>query len=304
MYKLSVFIRQLKSAIDFRNISSEKTNPKDLGYFMVTYLLVCLRLYLLFIIINFKFGPMSLKELEDYHWFPSLFRKYQMEFIGILVSRFSLYDKVADMIKCDLAQNDIANIEDLCSGSGLPAIFVHRKINIPGLTTTLTDKYPQQIEMEKDICYQQEAVDIFNTEISSQKYYTMYNAFHHFESEDQKLLLQKVIKNQGNLLIVEIIQPTFLHFLQVTLASTLGVLFLCPLIRPFEWKRLFFTYIFPMNVLTVLIDGYISIIKSKSKRRYIEWIQTHFENKDAIIVEEHFRFPTYIIIIQVKGSHV
>lgn len=246
---------------------------------------------------------MRLKELEDYNWFPHVLRKYQMEFIGILVSRCRLYDKVAEMIKWDLAKNDFINIVDLCSGSGTPAVFVHKKIHKTGLTTTLTDKYPQQIEMEIDICYQQETVDISNVKISSQKYYTMYNAFHHFESEDQKLLLQKVIKNQGNLLIVEIVQPTFLHYLQVTIASTLGVLFLCPLIRPFEWKRLFFTYILPINVLTVLIDGYISIIKSKSKRTYTEWINTHFENKHAISVEEHFRFPTYIITIKVNGSH-
>jgi hypothetical protein len=246
---------------------------------------------------------MSLKELEDYHWFPPVLRKYQMEFIGVLVSRCRLYDKVADMIKLDLAKNDIANIEDLCSGSGFPAIFVHKKINKSGLTTTLTDKYPQQIEIEKDIFYQQQAVDISSTNISSQKYYTMFNAFHHFESEDQKLLLQKVINNQGNLLIVEIVQPTFLNYLQVTLASTLGVLLLCPLIRPFEWKRLFFTYILPVNVLTVLIDGYISIIKSKSRSVYAEWIKTHFDNQEAISVEEHFRFPTYIITIKVTGYH-
>ncbi len=246
---------------------------------------------------------MAFRELEDYNWFPSLLRKYQMEYIGIMVSRMRLYDKVVDLIKDDLDKHNFTNIEDLCSGSGFPAIFVHKNINKNKLTTTLTDKYPQKIETEKGVHYPQEANDISTLKISSQKYYTMYNAFHHFEAEDQKNLLQKVIKNRGNLLIVEIVQPTFLHCIIVTLASTLGVLFLFPLIKPFEWKRMLFTYIIPINILTVLIDGYISILKSKTRKEYTQWIKTHFENTEMITVHEHFTFPTYIITIKVTGSH-
>ena len=207
---------------------------------------------------------MALKELEDYPWFPAILRKYQMEFIGIMVSKLRLYNKVVDIISEDLNKYGITDIEDLCSGSGFPAIFMHNNVDINRLTTTLTDKYPQIINTTTDIDYHQETKDITTLEISPRKYYTMYNAFHHFDTKDQKALIQKVINNKGHLLIVEIVQPTIFHFLLVTLASIFGVILLCPLIRPFEWKRLFFTYIIPINLLTVLIDGYISILKSKT----------------------------------------
>jgi hypothetical protein len=246
---------------------------------------------------------MALKELEDYHWFPSVLRKYQMEFIGILVSKWRLYVRVADMIGDDLTKHSIHEIEDLCSGSGYPAIFVHNDLAKHGVTTILTDKFPQKVENIKDIYYHPEPNDINQLKISSQKYYTMYNAFHHFESQDQKAMLQKVINNRGQLLIVEIVQPTLLNFILVTLASTFGVLLSLPLIRPFEWKRLFFTYIFPINLLTVLVDGYISIIKSKTKKEYTQWIAAHFDNTEMFTIHEHFSFPTYIITIKVTGNH-
>lgn len=245
---------------------------------------------------------MVLRELEDYHWFPSVLRKYQMEFIGILVSKWRLYDRVVDIIGNDLKKHSINEIEDLCSGSGYPAIFVHNNLAKHGLTTILTDKYPQKAKNRDDIYYHPEANDINNLKISSQKYYTMYNAFHHFETKDQKEMLRKVIDSQGQMLIVEIVQPTLLNFILVTLASTFGVLISFPMIRPFEWKRLIFTYIFPVNILTVLLDGYISVFKSKTKKDYTQWIADHFDNTEMFAVHEHFSFPTYIITIKVTGN--
>lgn len=246
---------------------------------------------------------MALKELEDYHWFPPVLRKYQMEFIGILVSQWRLYDRVVDIIRDDLKKHSINEIEDLCSGSGYPAVFVHNNLAKHGLITILTDKFPQKAEKRTDIYYHPEANDINNLKISSQKYYTMYNAFHHFDTKDQKEMLQKVISAHGQMLIVEIVQPTFLNFILVTLASTFGVLFTVPMIRPLEWKRFFFTYVFPVNILTVLVDGYISIFKSKTKKDYIKWIAAHFDNTEMFTVREHFTFPAHIITIKVTGNH-
>jgi hypothetical protein len=87
------------------------------------------------------------------------------------------------------------------------------------------------------------------------------------------------------------------------LASTLGVWFLCPMIRPFEWKRLIFTYILPLNVLTVLIDGYISVFKSKSSKDYTLTLETLFPAQTGITICEHSAFPAKIITIKINGNH-
>jgi hypothetical protein len=242
---------------------------------------------------------MKIKELEDYDWFPTILRKYQMEFIGIIVSKFSLYKQVATDIKKILIAANITKMVDLCSGSGEAAISVHRAINLPHLQLTLTDLYPQQISRNPNIKYAPNPINALHMPIEKDTLYTMYNAFHHFDKEEQKLLIEKIYEAKAQLYIVEIVRPTLMNFVQVTFAATLGVLFLCPFIRPFEWKRLFFTYIFPLNILTVAIDGYISILKSKNVQQFRKRFSEIIPNATNIKVSEHFQFPTYITTIQI-----
>lgn len=243
---------------------------------------------------------MKLKELEDFYWFPPILRKYQMELIGIMVSQFGLYQGVAKMIANDLRAHNLSNITDLCSGSGFPALYIHKKLDIHSLNTTLTDKFPQQISPTEGVLYLTDQIDVNNMELENDTYYTMFNAFHHFESDEQQHLIQKICDKNSHLLIVEIVQPTIVNVILVTLASTLGVWLLCPFIRPFEWKRLIFTYIIPINVLTVLIDGYISILKSKSKQQYKGHFERHFPESSQIAVQSHLNFPAFLVTIKVS----
>jgi hypothetical protein len=247
---------------------------------------------------------MKLKELEDFDWFPSIFRKYQMELIGILVSQFGFYHHVAKMIKTDLMKSNKVHITDLCSGSGLPAIYVHQKLALSNLKTTLTDKFPQGISDFEGVEYLTTSVDVNHLEPEANTYYTMFNAFHHLESYQRKQLIQKVLDKNSHLMIVEIVQPTILNFILVTLASTVGVWLLCPFIKPFDWKRLFFTYLIPINVLTVLIDGYISILKSKTVNQYRSEFTTMSNDISRIEISSHLSFPAYLVTIKVSPSDV
>ncbi len=246
---------------------------------------------------------MKLKELEDFDWFPPILRKYQMELIGILVSQFGFYHRVVNMIQQDLMKSNIIHIIDLCSGSGFPAIYVHKKLTVSNLKTTLTDKFPQQINDIYGVDYLTSTIDVNNLDLDRNSYYTMFNAFHHFESKERKQLIQKVLDNNSHLMIVEIVQPTIFNLILVTLASTVGVWLLCPFIKPFEWKRLFFTYIIPLNVLTVLIDGYISILKSKTVHQYRSELATMSNDMSRIEISSHLSFPAYLVTIKVSPSH-
>jgi hypothetical protein len=50
--------------------------------------------------------------------------------------------------------------------------------------------------------------------------------------------------------------------------TTIGVLLFSPFIKPFSWQRLFFTYIIPINIITISFDGIISVLKSRSFNAY------------------------------------
>ncbi|MBK9736922.1 MAG: hypothetical protein IPO92_18985 [Saprospiraceae bacterium] len=127
------------------------------------------------------------------------------------------------------------------------------------MSSVLSDKFPLNIPAYPDIHYNTETVDVLDVQPDNKRYFTMYNAFHHFEKEQQLAIVSKILQTNSNLLIVELVQPTFINFVLVTFASIPGVFILTPFIKPFECKRLVFTYIFPVNLLTVLIDGYMSI---------------------------------------------
>ena len=245
-----------------------------------------------------------IKELEDYSWFPAILRQYQMELIGMIVTVFGLYRNVANIIKTDLKMSNQTYIIDLCSGSGLPAIYIHQKLEINDLKTLLTDKYPQNVVLENGISYKQDSFDINDLNPGADNYYTMYNAFHHLSDDEQKRLIEKIIDSKSRLMIVEIVQPTLIDIGLVTFASTLGVLLICPLIKPHDWKRILFTYILPVNIITVLIDGYISVFKSISKNDYIKKMHKYFPNNTEIFVSQHTSFPTRIITIKINGTHV
>lgn len=248
--------------------------------------------------------PIKLKELEDHAWFPTILRKYQMELIGTIVSVFSFYRNVAKKVSDDLKTSNLTNIVDLCSGSGLPAIYMHQKLEINGLKTLLTDKFPQNIGLKNGVLYKEDSFDINDLKPMTDNYYTMYNSFHHLDDDEQKRLIEKIFDSKSQLMIVEIVQPSLIDVGLVTIASTLGVMLVCPLIRPYDWKRFVFTYILPVNIITVLIDGYISVVKSRSKNYYINKMNQYFPNQTGILVSQQTAFPARIITIKINGNYV
>lgn len=246
----------------------------------------------------------KLKELEDFHWFPAILRKHQMELIGILVSFFGFYRKIADTIKKEVVKHHIHYATDLCSGSGSPAVYVYKRLNQPGFSMELTDKFPLEVSLPSGMNYIGHPIDVHDLLPKAEIYYTMFNAFHHFDKDEQQKMIQKFLDHKSHLMIVEIVQPTLLHVVLVTLASTLGVWLLCPLIRPFDFKRLILTYLIPINVLTVLTDGYISILKSRTERQYKKDMAEMFENTNRIQVSSQWSFPAQLITIKVSPDHV
>jgi hypothetical protein len=208
-----------------------------------------------------------LKELEDYNWFPNMFRKFQLEFIGSLVNWFGFYKPIIPLAKNLLANAKTNAVFDLCSGSGKPAIYLQNKLG-NNFVTTLTDKFPQKKIPTSSIIYLQQPINVLNIITEKEKLYTMYNAFHHFDDEQQRNILQLFSTNQSSILIVEILTPSFFTFLNVVFSGTIGQLILTPFVKPFSFWRLFFTYVIPVNIFTVVYDGIISVLKSKSVKQY------------------------------------
>ncbi len=206
------------------------------------------------------------KELEDYSWFPSVLRNFQTEFIGFVVSRFNVYDAFIKHLN-DLSLTE-QSMTDLCSGSGEPAITIFRKSNCFS-RLSLSDKYPGDLKTtDATITYEMKSTDVLDMEFKEGTCYTMFNAFHHFTDEEKVSIVQKIRHSGSDAFIVEILQPNFMVLMKVLFATTIGSLVLTPFITPFSLKRLFFTYIFPINILAITYDGIVSVFKSRTVRQY------------------------------------
>ncbi len=207
-----------------------------------------------------------MKELEDHHWFPSLFRNFQTTFIGFVVVKFGFYNPFIQYIKT-LSFNT-SSMTDLCSGSGEPAISIFRKSNCFS-NLILTDKYPVSPQLiAGDFNFEIQKKDVLEMEFQSATCYTMFNAFHHFSDKDKLGISEKVRSSGATAFFVEILEPTLFCLLKVLFMTTIGCLLLTPFIHPFSVKRLFFTYILPVNIITITIDGIISVCKSRSLKQY------------------------------------
>jgi len=206
------------------------------------------------------------KELEDYSWFPSVLRNFQTEFIGFVVSRFNVYDAFIKHLKA-LSRSQ-QSMTDLCSGSGEPAITIFRKSNCFS-HLYLSDKYPGDFTTtETTISYEMQSADVLRIEYKEGTCYTMFNAFHHFTDEEKVSIAQSIQHSGSDAFIVEILEPNFIVLLKVLFATTIGSLVLTPFMTPFSLKRLFLTYILPVNILAITYDGIVSVFKSRTVKQY------------------------------------
>lgn len=191
---------------------------------------------------------------------------------------------------------------DVCSGSGIPAQHIFLQSG-HFHSLILTDKFPINAEFsDARINYMSQPYDVLKMTFNKAHCYTMLNAFHHFNKDEQNSIIQKCEDAGAELYIVEILEPSFICLLKVVLAGTLGVIFLSPFIGKMNWKKFLLTYILPINILSITIDGVISVFKSKSRNRFMEQIQT-FSKRTEVIRMNSLAGPTTIIHIKHDHQH-
>lgn len=233
-------------------------------------------------------------ELEDQPWFPALLRNFQTEHIGHIVSHWPVYDAFLAHLRS--VPSSSLRLTDLCSGSGEPAITVFER---SGRFThlTLTDKYPRTSFINRPhMIYEQRSMDARTMPVRADTCYTLFNAFHHFTDQEKVEMVRRLRSQGGGAYVVEILEPTVACFFKVLLATTIGTVVLAPFVKPFSIKRLFFTWILPVNVITIAWDGLVSVLRSRSVR-YYRWLLKNEAGRVGVMRLHHRWFPLVLIHI-------
>jgi len=237
---------------------------------------------------------MFLKELEDYPWFPAQLRKMQLEFVGWISVRLKLYKPVLPLLQRFSNHNWI----DLGSGSGWPAYYIQQNA-APKIQFTLSDLYPESVsnEVKKHVTLQGKPLNLLEFQPEQGKQYTLFNAFHHFTTEQQCELIQKMKTAKAGCIVAEVLEPFLLSFIQVSLAAFVVQPLTAWAIRPFSIMRILTTYIIPIQLITVAWDGWLSVLKSKSANQYRELLHDIADSEFSIEVKRINQLQGNLIVI-------
>ncbi len=211
-------------------------------------------------------------ELHDLKWFPALWRDLLTDFLSFFASTFNPYKVIEERLWRAFRKAEADTIIDLCSGAAKPVLTVRDELNkmhrfVP---VVISDKFPNRKgfrEIEKEyngrVRPVYDPVDATDVPPELNGFRTIFSAFHHFDwNPAQSIIKDSVVKRQG-IGIFEYTDRSLLHYFH-NLNAAIFVLLVTPFIKPFSWKRLFFTYVIPVASVLLFIDGLVSCLRTYS----------------------------------------
>lgn len=218
-------------------------------------------------------------EWEDKSWFPKVFRDMQTAYIGWLVAQFGVYKPIQEKFADAATLSQATCWTDLASGNGGPALSLLSELKKSDkkweqFPLELTDLYPGfPTKLPLNVHAKQSAVNALTWQSQQKDIRTLFNAYHHFDANQKAQLIQQHSKK--GFFVAEVLQPNVLVLLKIIFTTTIGQILLAPFVKPFSWTRLFFTYIFPINLLTITWDGIVSVLKSESHTKMSAHAKQH-----------------------------
>ena len=215
---------------------------------------------------------MHLIEIHEQSWCPASLRDALTDYLQFAIESGNPYGAIVDRLKQSVLRARATRIIDLCSGGGGPWRRLHREFastNFP-IEVCLTDKYPNlaafrlaQAESGGKLSFCSEPINADNVPRDLNGFRTFFSSFHHFRFEDARAILNDAAQQRQGVGVFEATARQPLAILLMFL-TPLIVLLVTPLIRPFRWSRLFWTYALPLVPLIVLWDGVVSCLRTYS----------------------------------------
>lgn len=212
-------------------------------------------------------------EITDYGWCPAMLCDAVTDILRFTSVRTNMYGPVEPRLKSLLEELDCHDIVDLCSGGTGPVLLIQRHLKereqYP-VRVTLCDKFPNLKAFEAAAAEGDGLVDFVTDPIDATDvpdglvgFRTMFAAFHHFDPEAAKMILEDSVRKREGIGIFEFTGRNPGIFM-VMLLSPLFLLLATPFIRPFDWRKMFWTYVIPLMPLAALWEGVASNMRTYS----------------------------------------
>ena len=209
-----------------------------------------------------------LVELEDLLWWPRTFRDAATDYLVAAIRLGKVYNGLVPRLAAAVRESGATQIVDLCSGGGGPWPDLLPALRASGVDVQvcLTDKYPNSAALYRvagtttGVTVEEQSVSATEVPDRLPGFRTVFTAFHHFRPDDARSILAAAVRDREGIFIAEP-GPRSAAALATQTIVPLGVLLLTPMIRPFRWSRLFWTYLVPVLPLAILFDGVVSCLR-------------------------------------------
>lgn len=210
-------------------------------------------------------------EIHEQGWFPKTLRDLTTDTLQFVWNFFGFYEAIVPALRNALEEAGTRRVVDLCSGGGGPWLSLIRHFEndekFP-IEVQLTDRFPnlaasRRAKAARPVrvsCYPK-AVDAMQVPLELQGFRTLFTSFHHFSPPEAKAILQDAAESRQGVGIFEVPKRNVLMILLVVFMP-LVALALGPLIRPFRWSRIVWTYFIPVIPFVLWFDGIISCMRA------------------------------------------
>ncbi|MEM1179798.1 MAG: class I SAM-dependent methyltransferase [Acidobacteriota bacterium] len=205
---------------------------------------------------------LHLFELEDQPWLPASVRAYSTDCLRAFFSFLIPRTRVGERLRNLLEAVGEKRILDLCSGSSGPLGPLLDELAREGLDVEalLTDLHPHP-ELTEGLSgrftYRREPLDARCVPPELPGVRTLFAGFHHFRPEDAVQILADAAQRGRAIAIFEPSSRRPLEFLAVPWIGLFSLL-AAPWLRPFRWRRLFWSWVVPLVPAVVVWDGLVS----------------------------------------------
>jgi hypothetical protein len=232
---------------------------------------------------------LQLLELEDQEWFPAVLRDLATDYLRFVEGKVGMAVPLAETLGQFLDATGERRVLDLGSGGGgvwseVLGIFAAsgRRVEV-----TLSDRYPNLNAWSALALRSGGSIRFLRQPVDARKLpagqgpagqgvpagqgglRTLCNAFHHFAPNDARRVLANLAADGQPIAVFEIVRRTWSSVIAM-LGLPLVVWLVTPLIRPFRWIRLLWTYVVPLVPLVVVWDGVVSHLRAYTAAELVE----------------------------------
>ncbi len=211
---------------------------------------------------------LHLFEFGDQTWFPAALRRGLTDYLAEITARTRPYAVAVAPLNALLARSGASNILDICSGAGgpWPELLADLLPAHPSLRLELSDAFPNPDALQRfphgaRVTYRDTPLRATDLSAKESGVRSLFSGLHHFRPAEARHILGQAAADRVPIAVFEATHRS-LKAVFAMLIVPFAVLVITPVIRPFHWWRLLFTYLIPLLPLVAWWDGVVSCLRT------------------------------------------